>query len=921
MLKHKLPRRFSAALSIVLLIVMLVTMTGASASSPVDYDVTTPRDFLGYDIGQDYKITPYQTHELKGEGVRQGIVEYMHELERTSARVHVIEYGQSEMGKPMILTIVTSEENWAQIDNLKGILRKLADPRQVVSDDEARFLAEQGKAVYWLSAAIHSTERTSPEVLVRMAYRLASSNDSQTLDLLDNLIIVLENTINPDGLEMVTDWYYEYKDTPYVSSGPPYYGQYVNHDNNRDFLGISLAESQANVLARQEWLPTVYHDLHETRDMLYMSPGPDPTNEAVSPITVSEWIAFAGYNIAQLIAAGWEGVYTYDYADMWYPGYNHGYSYMHNTHGRFYELQGATRATPRKMTQPSTRARSWFNPLPYKVPFTWHLMDAVNLEEDAIRNDLTYTSKNKNMMLYNFYMKAKTNMQKATSSAPYAFVIPQDGGDNADVVDLVNNLHILQGFEVDRAGTAFTADGRQFAAGDYVVRTDQPLGLTAKNLLMVQTYPPVKTPYDVTAWTYGLMRDVEVVEMNTPLPPGLGLLPVTAEVAYEGTLTGGLARHYIIEHGSNNNLSAALPQLWANPNLSVAQADAPFTADGRTFAAGTFIVRTTGSQADHDVLAALVADLGLTAYSTAGSVPATRLVKPHVAIYSSNNSSNTTMPEGWTRMRLDRAGWDYTRLYPTDVQTGTVAGFDVIIIPDMTTATLLNGSGTSSSIPPAYRPGIGAAGAAKLKAFVEAGGTLVLQGRSTMLPIDQNWGIGVSVPASVAAMAAVPVPDDPEAIPDFGGAPPAAAGIAGVDAAPAAGCPGSIVRIKVDPTTQVGYGYDEVEALWCESSTPYFSGVSGDATVVATYPTADDGALLLSGYLSDTADAGLRGKIAIVDAPLGAGHVVLLAPNTLYRAQSTGTFMFFWNALLTGAHSGQTGFSSYFPFLMQAGGD
>ena len=143
MLKHKLPRRFSAA-RVSLLIVMLVTMTG-QRKPPVDYDVTTPRNFLGYDIGQDYKLTPYQTHELKGEGVRQGIVEYMHELERTSERVHVIEYGKTELGKPMILTIVTSEENWAQINNLKGILRKLADPRQVASDEEARFLAEQGR--------------------------------------------------------------------------------------------------------------------------------------------------------------------------------------------------------------------------------------------------------------------------------------------------------------------------------------------------------------------------------------------------------------------------------------------------------------------------------------------------------------------------------------------------------------------------------------------------------------------------------------------------------------------------------------------------------------------------------------------------------------------------------------------------------
>ena len=138
-------------------------------------------------------------------------------------------------------------------------------------------------------------------------------------------------------------------------------------------------------------------------------------------------------------------------------------------------------------------------------------MDAVNLEEDAIRNDLNYTLANKDDLLMNFYLKGKTNMQKAASEAPYAFVIPQNGGDNADVTDMINNLHVGQHIEVDRLAQDTMLDGRTFAAGDYVVRMDQPFGLTAKNLLSKQTYPPIKTPYDVAGWTYGLLRDVEVV--------------------------------------------------------------------------------------------------------------------------------------------------------------------------------------------------------------------------------------------------------------------------------------------------------------------------------------------------------------------------------------------------------------------------
>ena len=385
-------------------------------------------------------------------------------------------------------------------------------------------------------------------------------------------------------------------------------------------------------------------------------------------------------------------------------------------------------------------------------------------------------------------------------------------------------------------------------------------------------------------------------------------------MSYAGTLTGDVSKQYVIEHQSNNNWSVALPRLWADPHMTVSQVDEPFSAGGQAFPAGTFLVRTTGSKADHDALKALVQDLGLTAYSITERVPSTRLAKPKLGTYTTNNSSNTTMPEGWSRLRLDRSGWDYTRLYPADVLTGTVSAYNVIILPDAPTSTIVNGSPTSTTLPPEYRVGMGTTGVAKLKEFVMDGGTLVLQGRSSMLPIEQNWGISVTVPsAALAAAWSAPISDDPEDLPDFGGEAPKGAQAA---AAPTANCPGSIVRIKVDPTTKVGYGYGLEEALWCESSTPYFIPVSdGTATVVASYPAKGDGNLLLSGYLDAKADEALRGKAAIVDAPLGAGHVILLAPNVLYRAQTTGTFMFFWNSLVEGSRDGLAETWNLLPFV------
>ena len=915
LLRHKV-----LPVTLLLLLVSLAGAAGLSAApnrapdTPVDYNVTTPREFFGYDIGQDYKLTPWQTHELTGEGVRQGLVEYAYKLQDTSPRVRVFQYGTTELGRPMIMTVVTSPANWAQIDNLKGILRKLADPRQVASDDEARFLASQGKAVYWMSPAIHSTERTSPEVIARLGYRLASSNDAWTLRLLDNVIVVLEGTINPDGLDLVTDWYYQYKDTPYAASNPPYYGKYINHDNNRDFLGQQIAETRANTAARFEWNPTVYHDLHEAQDFLYMSPGPDPTNPAVNSITVAEWLGYAGHTLQGLIAKGWKGAFTYDYSDNWYPGYNDGFSFMHNTMGIYYELQGADRATPRTFTRPqgTHTVRTWYNPAPYTVtassPITWHLMDAVNFEEDALRQELDYLSQNKSELLFNFYQKAKTNMQKAAGEAPYAFIIPQNGGDNADVTDMVNNLRAAQHIEVNRLGSPLAYQNRTYQPGDYVVMPGQPYGLTAKNFLATPPYPNLKTPYDVVSWDYGLMRDVQVITMTVPLTPSISLIPVTATVPYVGSLTGAPADHYIIEHQSNNNLARLLPQLWANAAFTVTQADASFTALSRTFPPGTFVINTEDTQQNYDWLKDRVLHLGLTAWATDETLTATvQLRQPRVGIYTPNNSTTSTMPEGWVRLRLDQAGFPYTRLYKSDITTPTLAGLDVVIVPDMTPSTLINGS-SSSSLPPAYRGGITSGGVTSLKAWVQNGGELVLMGRATRFPMDSavRWDIGVSLGTTQQNMSARWTSlkgDDVDAKDASEGQPPEHNVQKPDPTALAAGAlysPGSVVRILVDPTARDGYGYDVEQTSWLDdTNTPCFLTTSGTPKIVASYPSS--GPLLLSGYIENGAN--IQGKAAIVDAPLGAGRVVLLGPNTTYRGQMTGAFMFFWNALIEGGRA------------------
>jgi hypothetical protein len=342
--------------------------------------------------------------------------------------------------------------------------------------------------------------------------------------------------------------------------------------------------------------------------------------------------------------------------------------------------------------------------------------------------------------------------------------------------------------------------------------------------------------------------------------------------------------------------------------MVVSQADATFTAGGQSYPAGTFMVQTQGTQADHATLQSLAHQYGLTIHAVPDALSGVQLRQPRVGLYTPNSNISNTMPEGWVRMLMDRNSFPYTRLYPSDVVSGTLAGYDAIVIPDVSTSALINGS-SSSSLPPEYRLGIGASGVAKLRSFVEGGGTLVAMGRASAMPIQQGWNVGVSLPAAMQTALAADAAK-PEVKPEDLDFPPQAQSTAATMS-----CPGTIIKMHVDATTQVGYGYGADQPVWCDSSTTYYTPVDGSqARVVASYPNEP---LLLSGYV--TGDDLARGKAAIVDAPLGYGHVVLMGPNVLYRAQATGTYMLYWNSLF---EAGRVDHRSYMPMVSKtsAGG-
>jgi hypothetical protein len=886
---------------------------GIAPTVPLDPNVTTPLTFFGYNLGTEGMLTPWTSHVVPTQGLRQGVYDYTFELARTSNRVHTVDMGVTSEGRRMVYLVITSPENWAKIAQLKAINSKLADPRQVSSDAEARSLATIGKPVYWVSGNIHSTEYTSGEMLPRLAYDLAAFQDEWTQSVLDNLIVVVEPSSNPDGKDMVTDWYYRYNGTAYQNSSPPCYSEYVCHDNNRDFFGLNLVESQNIANARDEWKAAQHLDVHQSRTMLYMSPSLDPPFQGIDGLARAEWMAIGSNTLNKMVGLDWRGVYIYNYPDVFYPGYNESWSNTHNGLGSYWEAQGARNgAWPTTITSKGMDL-AWYNPYPVIPGFSWTLAQSMNLEEDAVMQTLDYMAKNKTAMLYNFYQKGLRNLAEASGTAPYGYVIPQDSGDNADVTDMVNNL-LANKFEVRRATAPFSMNGESYAAGDYVLRFDQPYGLTLKQYLATQTWPAsAGTPYDVTAWTYQYMRDVAAVPIS-PTMPIFASTVVTGPVAYAGALTGDVSSWYLIQHEANNNLMRALPQIWAQAAMTVSQASGAIEIDDESYPAGTFFVQTAGTEAAHAWLKALVEHTGLKAQALASAVVGTlQMRQPRVALY---NPIQSPTNEGWLRIVLNQSGFPYTRLMPSEVMTPTVpltATYDVIILPSNSPSSLRSGS-TSSSTPPDVKGGFGQQGVDNLKAFVQAGGILVLNGSASTFPLYFNWGVpGISQSTQSAELAklaegwlpeklvplAKEMSNDTDGVPDHGMRDVSAGNMAPT----AVYAPGSLLGIKLDPSDPVAYGYDADAAIW-DSSYPFFSvAITSTAKAVGWYPPDKDA--LLSGYL--TGGDALRGKAAIVDAPFGSGRVVMFGTDVAYRAQPTGSYMFLFNSMLLGGRGRPVG--------------
>jgi hypothetical protein len=643
--------------------------------------VPTPESHFGHKIGVDNELLDWDK-----------VVTYFQALEKSSDRIKYKELGKTVEGRPQIALTISSAANIKNLDHYLDIQRRLSDPRRTTPAEAAR-LEEEGKTIVMITCSIHATEVASTHTAIEFAYRLLTEDNPKFRAILDNVIILLEPSQNPDGVDIVTKWYRKTRGTAFDGSNPPeLYHHYVGHDDNRDWYIFTQPETRNTVSLENLWHPQIVYDVHQqgaNASRIFFPPWMDPVDPNVDPI-LAQLCNMIGTSMAtDEAAAGKTGIAINAMYDFWSPGRQ--YQAYHGGARILSESASAKLATPITLTEKDIsdnalgydpRVRSWNYLTPW-MGGTWRLRDIIDYQEIAWESLLYQAATRRSDMLHYFYEINRDNVERST---PFAFVVPVSQRDPGAARKMLETL-AFGDVEIQRASEGFTADGKQYAAGSYVVSMHQPFSGWAKTLLETQDYPdlrlypggPPKRPYDVTAQTLPLLMGVNVV---------------TVKGSFNATLKPVTQYAFDLDHPKPAGGFAATDVFSWKEVTKVWKTGKPIYRDTAT---GDFY--------------------------TAGGNGRKEIAAPRIGMYQSYNPS---MDEGWTRWLLDDFGFAQTALVNSDVQAGNLRQrFDTIIIPDQPRAQIVNGH-RPGSMPPEYVGGLGEKGAAALKEFVEQGGTLIL---------------------------------------------------------------------------------------------------------------------------------------------------------------------------------------------------
>jgi Zinc carboxypeptidase len=849
-----------------------------------------PESVLGFRVGADFKLATYEES-----------IAYFRKLDAASDRITLVEIGRTTLGRPWQVALVSSPANLAAVDKYREIALRLASPGGL-TDEEARRLSREGKAIVHIDGGLHASEVAGAQHTIQLAYDLVSgAADPKTAAILDNVILMLWPSINPDGQTLVADWYKSNVGTPYeVAPQPELYQRYIGHDNNRDAYMLNMIESREIGRVWRRWEPQIIYVHHQSSPFptrIWLPPFAEPIATQVPPI-MSRTVNMIGMAIARSLEERGQVGATHMGTgfDAWYPGYIDYLPMLQNINAFWTETALYRYATPHLYTI-ADYPRDMRDLRPqalYASPWRggwWRLRDAVDYMLTASMSVLDFAAKYREELLYNRYQAGRDQIRKYEREPPFAYFVPRQQRDPVAPVELLRRL-AFNGVRVHQLVTPAVHEGVSYQAGTWVIAMNQPFGELVRQVLDVQVYPdlrefpegPPEQPYDAAGWTLPLQMDVRVIEARAPLSKEFRAAMRPIESARPTTTDGNGARAANereagaefdsvpgIGFDSDPVASAIGPPpgetSGTGPALSLDPAqNNTFRAVNAAWKAGAAVRLEAGraggsryviSGASPSAINGWVSTLTLRGERAAPA--GVELKKPRLGLYQPWMAS---MDAGWTEWLLERYGFDFANVRNGDIQGGNLRErFDVLILADERPAAIVDGF-APGSVPPRYEGGIATRGVRALDEFVRAGGTLVCLNRSSEFAIDRLQLPVKNVTAGLKRQ-------------EFFAS-------------------GSILHVTTDPAHPVMAGMPQQAAVFFDDSAAFQpqDGFRGD--VLARYQPR--GSPLLSGYL--LGERFLHGHAAALDVRHGDGHVILIGFRPQWRGQPFGTFRVLFNAAL-----------------------
>jgi hypothetical protein len=914
----------SSSLALAVLTFGIIAAPYAQSTAP---KVTAPRQFFGHDIGADYVLPNYTK-----------FTEYVRLLDKESDRMVVQSIGKTAEGRDQLMAIITAPENFKGLARYRDIAKRLA-LAEGLTDDQARALAREGKAVVWIDGGLHATEVLGAQQLTETIYQFVSKTDEETMRILRDVIILAAHA-NPDGMELVSDWYMRRTDpkTRSTSGIPRLYQKYVGHDNNRDFYMMNQPESvNINRILYREWFPQIVYNHHQTGPagtVMFSPPFRDPFNYLYDPLVINTLDQVGAAMHSRFDLEGKPGVTTRSGAtySTWWNGGLRTMPYFHNQVGLLTETIG--NPTPEQIPFIPDRQLAR-NDLPFPIaPQTWHFRQSVDYSITANYAVLDFAQRYREPLLFNIYAMGRNSIQRGSRDTwttyprqvaevkatiakdapppseggrggrggasapakyyellrrpemrdPRAYVLPADQPDFLTATKFMNIL-IKAGVFVDRATAPFSIAGKQYPAGSYVVRAAQAFRPHLLDMFEPQDHPhdfaypggPPNAPYDSTGWTLAYQMGVKFDRVLEAFQAPTERLPDVITPAPGRVVESANAAGYVVSHQINDAFVAV--------NRLVKAGEEVYFVRDRAWQspAGGGVIFVAAKPSTLPILKTAATDLGLT-FTAVASRPASAMYRLQPVRLGLWDQYGGSMPSGHTRWLLEQFEFPFEVVYPQTLDAGNLKSkFDVLIFPDGAIPENEGGGGgggqTPADVPAEYKERLGRVSLKQtipqLKRFVEEGGAIVAYGGSAVLGHHLGLPVSDRLVEVQADGAERPLPATKYYI------------------------PGAILRVAIDNTNPLAYGMEKQVDVFFDNS-PVLE-LAPDATLRGVKPVAwfDSKAPLRSGWA--WGQNYLEGGTAAIEASLGKGKVFLFGPEITFRAQPHGTFKLLFNSIYYGA--------------------